>query len=99
MQRAVGKSHKVDIGVFWPLVIAVALCLGAATSSYAQSQSLFTTQTPAIASASDGVPYELGMKLRLAQSGNITAIRYWKATGDSGTHVGRLWSSGGALLA
>ena len=62
-------------------------------------QSLFTTQTPAIPSAADGVPYELGMKFRLAGSGVITAIRYWKASGDTGTHVGRIWSSTGSLLA
>jgi hypothetical protein len=65
----------------------------------AGSQSLFTTQTPAVASASDDVPYEIGMKFRLARSGSITAIRYWKASADTGTPVGRIWSSSGTLLA
>ena len=63
------------------------------------SQSLFTTQTPAIPNASDGVPYELGMKFRLARAGQISAIRYWKASIDSGTHVGRIWSANGTELA
>ena len=65
----------------------------------AGSQSLFTTQTPTVASTSDGVPYEIGMKFRLARSGSITAIRYWKASADTGTPVGRIWSSSGTLLA
>ena len=63
------------------------------------SQSLFTTQTPASPSLTDGVPYEIGTKFRLARSGSITAIRYWKASADTGTHTGRIWSSSGSLLA
>jgi hypothetical protein len=79
-------------------MIACTSILGAA---HAQSttQSLFTNQIPVLASASDGVAYELGMKFQLTRSGQITALRYWKSTGDSGTHVGRVWSSTGALLA
>jgi len=62
-------------------------------------QSLFTGQTPAIASASDGVPYELGMKFTVSTSGVITALRFWKALGDTGSHIGRIWSESGTLLA
>jgi hypothetical protein len=76
------------------------LCALASTPVWSQSteQSLFTTQTPVIPNASDGIGYELGMKLQFARSGRITALRYWKAAGDSGTHVGKIWSSSGALL-
>ena len=64
------------------------------------SETVFTTQTPSIASYSDGgASYELGMKFQSAKSGQITAIRYWKATNESGTHVGKIWSSTGSLLA
>ena len=62
-------------------------------------QSLFTTQTPALPSASDGVAYEVGMKFRAARAGAITALRFWKAANDTGTHTGRLWSASGTLLA
>jgi hypothetical protein len=65
----------------------------------APPQSLFTTQTPVLPNASDGVPYELGMKFRVARSGKITGIRYWRAASDVTTHVGRIWSSTGTLLA
>jgi len=73
------------------------LTVSAATPPSAQS--LFTTQVPALANASDGVPYELGMTFRLARSGQITALRYWKASSDSGTHIGRIWSATGTQLA
>lgn len=39
------------------------------------------------------------MKFRSAKAGQITAIRYWKAPSDSGSHVGKIWSSNGTLLA
>lgn len=64
------------------------------------SESVFTTQVPSIPNASDnGTSYELGMKLQSAKSGQITAIRYWKAASETGTHVGRIWASSGAVLA
>jgi hypothetical protein len=32
-------------------------------------------------------------------AGQITAVRFWKHSKETGTHVGRIWSNGGALLA
>lgn len=62
------------------------------------SQTLFTNQVPANANATDGVPYELGMKFKSTTAGNILAIRYYKAASDTGTHVGRIWSATGTQL-
>src|SRR5262249_16230463 len=62
-------------------------------------QPLSTNQTPDNGNAADGVPYEIGMKFRVARAGQITAIRYWKAPGDTGTHIGHIWSATGGLLA
>jgi hypothetical protein len=39
------------------------------------------------------------MKFTTSQAGNITAIRYYKTSNESGSHTGRIWSSSGALLA
>ncbi|MBU7587107.1 MAG: DUF4082 domain-containing protein [Nostoc sp. TH1S01] len=63
------------------------------------NQKVFTTQTPTISDVSDGVAYELGMKFQSAKGGQITAIRYWKATSETGTHVGKIWSANGQSLA
>jgi hypothetical protein len=41
---------------------------------------------------------ELGTRFRPNASGYITAIRFYKHAGNTGTHVGSLWSSGGTLL-
>lgn len=65
------------------------------------NQTIFTSQVPSLPNASDGgISYELGMKFRSAKVGRITAIRYWKAASETGTHIGRIWAStSGSLLA
>jgi hypothetical protein len=70
------------------------------TAAVNPSQTLFTTQTPAITNASDGstVNYELGMAFTSTVAGQITAVRFWKASSETGTHTGRIWSSAGVLL-
>jgi hypothetical protein len=68
-------------------------------SATALQNTVFTTQTPVAPNATDGVAYELGMKFQAAEAGMITAIRYWKAPSETGTHVGRIWSASGTQLA
>lgn len=72
-------------------------------TAVSQTQSLFTTQTPSSPNASDGSgsdgDYELGIKFYSTKAGRITAIRHWKAPSETGSHVGRIWSSSGQLLA
>jgi Domain of unknown function (DUF4082) len=53
-----------------------------------------TTDTPADSSA-----VELGLKFRAEINGYITGVRFYKGATNTGTHVGNLWSSAGALLA
>jgi hypothetical protein len=63
--------------------------------------SIFTTQTPTITNASDGVStnYELGTKFQSNTAGTITAIKFYKGASESGTHTGRIWSAAGTQLA
>ena len=81
---------------------ALAFCLFAVSLSantYADD-TVLTTQVPALADASDGgVSYELGMKFQSAVAGSITAVRHWKSPSETGSHVGRIWTATGTLLA
>jgi glucose/arabinose dehydrogenase len=67
-----------------------------------QLATLFTNQTPSQPNFTDGTgsagDYELGMEFRSAKAGKINAIRYYKSPSETGTHVGRIWSSTGQLL-
>ena len=86
------------------IVFAISfLCGGffAGTVALAQTapQSLFTSQLPSSPNSFSALRYELGMKFRSAKAGKITAIRFYKSSGDTSSHVGRLWSATGTQLA
>ena len=55
--------------------------------------------TPTNASANDPNAVELGVKFRSDLNGFIAGIRFYKGAGNTGTHVGRLWTAGGTQLA
>jgi hypothetical protein len=65
-------------------------------------QTIFTTQTPDNPNQSDGTgaagDYELGIEFTSAKAGKIEAVRYYKASNETGSHIGRIWSITGALL-
>ncbi len=42
---------------------------------------------------------EIGTKFRSDVGGFITGLRFYKTTGNTGTHIGRLWTAGGTQLA
>ncbi len=58
-----------------------------------------TSAVPTVVSDSDTASVNLGVKFRADVDGFITGIRFYKGSGNTGTHVGTLWSSGGAQLA
>jgi Domain of unknown function (DUF4347)/Domain of unknown function (DUF4082) len=67
-----------------------------------QLATLFANQTPSQPNFTDGTgsagDYELGMEFRSTKAGKINAVRYYKSPSETGTHVGRIWSSTGQLL-
>jgi beta-glucanase (GH16 family) len=63
-------------------------------------QSIFTTQAPQNPVDTDNAAGEYGMVFASSVPGQITGVRYWKSSSDTGTHTGRLWRvSDRALLA
>ncbi|MBM7481764.1 VCBS repeat-containing protein [Bradyrhizobium sp. USDA 3686] len=57
------------------------------------------TDTPAVITTNDAGAAELGVKFVAAVSGDITGIRFYKGPQNTGTHLGDLWTTSGALLA
>jgi len=49
--------------------------------------------------ANAGQAIEVGAKFRAEVAGEITALRFYKGAANTGSHVGHLWTAGGALLA
>ena len=70
------------------------------TSAESCPASIWTdTQSPAQAAIASASSVELGVKFRASQDGFIQGIRFFKGAGNTGTHIGRLWSRTGAKLA
>lgn len=60
---------------------------------------VFGPDVPAIAATDDNYPVELGMRFTALANGFVTGARFYKGPGNTGTHVGSLWSSSGERLA
>ena len=72
-----------------------------ATQSYSVACpcSLYGATVPAAPAANDTSAVELGLRFTPSQNGYISAIRFYKGTGNTGTHVGTLWTAAGQALA
>jgi len=64
------------------------------------SQTLFGDRVPANPTQEDDTrAVELGVKFRANVAGTISAIRFYRGTGNASGYVARLWTSTGTLLA
>jgi hypothetical protein len=70
-----------------------------ASNAVRPQSSIFEFGTPGTVDANDGSAVNLGVKFTSDTGGTVTAIRFYKAAANTGTHVGSLWSSTGTLLA
>jgi hypothetical protein len=86
--------HRAKSYTWFFLLLALGLTTLALPAS--AQQTLFTTQTPVLTGVAGA--NELGMKFQSSVNGTINAIRYWKDAGETGPHVGNIWSSTGTLL-
>lgn len=69
-------------------------------SAAAQTYTIWSNATtPGILAADDTNPVELGLKFKSATSGTVTAIRFYKSAGNTGSHIGNLWNTAGTRLA
>jgi methionine-rich copper-binding protein CopC len=61
---------------------------------------IFSTSTiPTVQAAADNGSYQLGVRFTSTAEQAVTAIRFYKGTGNTGTHTGSLWTADGQLLA
>ncbi|MFC4534682.1 DUF4082 domain-containing protein [Sphaerisporangium dianthi] len=60
---------------------------------------LFDSATPGTDASTDSNSLELGVKFTADKPGFITGVRFYKGPGNTGTHIGNLWTAGGQKLA
>ena len=61
--------------------------------------SIFGNATPKTPSVTDTSSVELGIRFTSASDGFVTGVRFYKGSGNTGTHTGSLWSASGTRLA
>jgi hypothetical protein len=81
------------------LVILMGLLSPSAEGAIVTTSLWPTTAVPSVAAADDAAAVELGVKFRSDVPGTITGIRFYKGATNTGTHVGKLWTTSGRLLA
>ena len=86
--------------------LALAILLGAAAALSPWSAPAAEARTTVLGSASpsdtsydDDASLTVGIKFTPKTSGTVTGVRFYKGSGNTGTHVGALYSSSGQLLA
>ncbi|WP_162053149.1 DUF4082 domain-containing protein, partial [Pontibacter pamirensis] len=78
---------------------AVSVTVNSSTSTNCPCSVFRPTDAPANVLYNDGQALQVGMKFRSSSSGSVTGVRFYKQSGNTGTHVGQLHSSTGTLLA
>ena len=85
----------VTLGLAGPVVLGTS----AAEAATCPCSIWASSATPATPSDSDTSAVELGVKFRSDVDGQVTALRFYKGTGNTGTHIGHLWNTAGTALA
>ena len=90
------KRSRINFFVFSILSISLFLV----PSAHATGTTIFSpSAVPASPAEADAKAVELGVRFRSDVSGQVTGIRFYKGTTNTGTHTGSLWSNSGARLA
>lgn len=72
----------------------------AVSTPHTGSLSIFTKQVPTSQTFNDNTDgIELGVKFQTTVDGNATGIRFYKTSGNIGTHTAQLYATDGTLLA
>ena len=95
--RAVDDSGNLEIPAGSTTVSVIGGSVSGCTSNC--STIWTSTATPLVTDQGPDSSVELGVKFKSDVAGSITGIRFYKASGNTGPHVGNLWSGTGTLLA
>ena len=75
---------------------------GSSSTSFTTSGScpctVFGATTPATVDSADGSAVTVGVKIVPSVSGTISGVRYYRATANTGTHIGYLYNSAGTTV-
>ncbi|RSM56838.1 hypothetical protein DMB66_32715 [Actinoplanes sp. ATCC 53533] len=100
MYGSTNRSRRVLLPVMLCLALVATLLAPASPASAATCPCSIwpATAVPGTPAASDTAAVEVGVKFRADSDGFVTGVRFYKGSGNSGTHIGHLWSADGTNL-
>jgi len=88
------------VAILWKTtLVAVAFLMLPGRALAGTPDTIFGGATPATVNSGDAHSVELGVKFSSEVAGEVTGVRFYKSTANTGTHIGSLWSASGTLLA
>lgn len=86
--------------IFFALVLGVigAVLVYRSFAASVTSQFWSNSVVPTTVDSGDRRAITLGLQFKPSVSGTVSAIRFYKASTNTGTHIGKLWSASGAKL-
>ncbi len=81
------------------LLLGLSVFIACSAKARVQQTIWPSTTVPATVDSGSSGAVELGVSFKSDTSGTISGIRFYKSKANTGTHIGHLWSSSGALLA
>ena len=91
-------SMALCMALFISMLVPVAVATPASAALPCPCSIWATTAAPVNPAEADTAAVEVGTKFRSDSSGFVTGVRFYKGSGNTGTHVGHLWSTAGANL-
>jgi hypothetical protein len=100
MYVSVNRTPRVLLPVLICLALLAAMLTTAGPAAAADCPCTIwpAAAVPAIPADSDPAAVEVGVKFRSDVDGHVTGVRFYKGSGNSGTHIGNLWNAAGANL-
>jgi hypothetical protein len=96
--RAFDDIGNIETAGTVPASNAIAVTVGGGGQAVCPCTIFQPASIPSSLNGNDNQSIELGVKFRTTTNGFITGIRFYKASGDNGTHIGHLWTSTGTSL-
>ncbi|MEY4748815.1 MAG: hypothetical protein RIQ60_1029 [Pseudomonadota bacterium] len=96
VKDAAGNALAADQA--WSFSTAAAPGSGASAQGGCPCSAFAADSAPARPAVNDPNPVELGVKFRTDVDGVVTGVRFYKGSGNTGSHRASLWTSAGQLL-
>lgn len=95
-----GKARKAAMCLLSTVVLGVlSTMIIAAPVAAAAPSSIFGMSSPTVTSDADRAAVELGVQFKSSVPGQVLGVRFYKGAGNTGDHVGSLWSGTSRLAA